>query len=111
MDISREELKELILQAVEAAVDEHPALGHNCHIHPETMAVLNDKDTMEVIRTIGKGLTPNSASTLTNLGRMLDQVAFSLGTFILRIVLVGGVAVVVYLFFKKIGIELNAPSP
>jgi hypothetical protein len=100
MELSREELKELIAEAVKE---------HTCVLNSDTVKLLNNEENMEVFRTIGKGLTPKSANTLATLGRMLDQVAFSLGTLLLRIILVGGAGVIIYIFFKNTGITISHP--
>jgi hypothetical protein len=96
--ITKEELKELIAEAIQ---------DHACVLNSETVAVLNDPDNREVIRTIAKGLTPNSAAMLARVGRMIDQVEFSLGTLLLRSMVFGTIAFVIWLAFEKSGFHLE----
>lgn len=99
MELSREELERIIDESVQRAV----AKAHVCSLGPVTLEVLNDRGAQEVLRTLGKNMTPNSASTLARVGRMLDKFSFDLGVFILRVIVLGAIGVTVWLFFKKNG--------
>jgi hypothetical protein len=93
MEITRDELKELISEAIKE---------HSCVLNPEVVKVLNDDNNAEVVRTLAKGLTPNSASFLARVARMIDKVSFDLGTLLLRAMVIGSIAFIVWLAFKKV---------
>ena len=95
--ITKEELKELIAQVIKE---------HQCVLNSETVELLNDQENREVLRTIAKGLTPNSASMLARFGRIIDQVEFSLGKFILRSMILGTVGIIIWMAFEKSGVRI-----
>jgi hypothetical protein len=88
------ELEALITKVVKA----------NSVLDPETVEVFRDPDNREVIRTIAKGLTPTSATTLARLGRMIDDVEYSLGKLVLRVMIFGSVGVLLWLLGSKMGV-------
>lgn len=98
MEVTREELEEIVVKAIKE---------HSCQLDQETLNLLNDKENRKVLRTIAEGLTPNSASMLARVGRMIDQVEFSLGTLILRLAVLGSIGLIIWLAFKKAGVHLE----
>lgn len=98
MELTRDELKEIITEAIKE---------HSCVLNSETVELLNDPENRRVIRTITEGLSPNSASMLARLGRIIDQVEFTLGMLIVRVLIIGVLWFVVRLAFKKSGITVG----
>lgn len=92
---------DMIKKIVEEAVKEHV-----CHIDAEAAALLNNEVNREVLRTLGKGMTPNSASVLARVARTLDKVSFDLGALLLRFIILGGIGIIVWMFFKRAKGEL-----
>jgi len=93
--MTEERLKELIAEAI---------AEQKCPLTSEAMSLLNDEGTVEVLKTLGKGMTPNAAQVAARATRMLDQVAFSIGSLLMKCLLLGSIGFLVWLAFKKIGV-------
>lgn len=75
--------------------------SHPCMLSEETIATLKDEEAMETIRTLGKSMNPNTAAFLARIGRMVDQASFSIGSLIIRILILGSIGLAVWLAFRK----------
>ena len=93
MSVTEEQVKMWVKEAIRES--------HPCVLTDETVALLKDEETMETLRTLGKSMNPNTASFLARIGRMVDQASFSIGSFVFKALILGSIALAVWLFFKK----------
>lgn len=92
---TRRELKKLIKEAIDE---------HHCMLDPEMVRILQDQNTVDVIRELGGSMTRESAQLISRLGRTIDQVSFDLGKLLMKGIVVIIVVVTVWIFGKKTGI-------
>lgn len=95
MSATEEQVKMWVKEAIRES--------HPCVLNDETVSMLKDEETMETLRTLGKSMNPNTASFLARVGRMVDQASFSIGSFIVKAVIIGAVGLLAWLWVKHGG--------
>lgn len=92
-EITEAKVKQWVTEAVKDC--------HVCSLDEDTLSLLNDEEAVETLRTLGKGMNPNTASFFARLGRMVDQAEFALGALIIKGLVLAVVGVLIWLIYTK----------